>query len=142
MAVVLAVVVAAALGNACGNDEDSRSSTEGATTTTTSQPATTQTSALAAVQDVLASRIRGEFPGVQETKVVVDGDTLQLAFTVGEGETPGSARDYAQLAATELQTVAPDLVAALTDVTVTISQADGSVDEETYRLHGELLSIS
>jgi hypothetical protein len=65
-----------------------------------------------------------------------------LTFDAGDGETPGDARDYAQLAATELQAVAPDLVARMTTLAITIDQADGSVVEETYRLHGELLPVS
>lgn len=121
---------------ACGDDEPKSSDP---TTTSTTEAPTTETSTLGTVSAVLASRLRGEFPGVRDTEVTVDGDHLRIHFEVGEGEVPGSEPlDFALLAAQELQTIAPEVVDRIDDVTVHIEGIDAPV-EETFVLHGELL---
>ena len=134
------MLVALVLLAACGDEEPKTS--DPATTTSTSEPPTTETSSVETVSAVLASRIRGEFPGVHDTVVTVDGDHMRIEFTVGEGETPGDASAFGQLAASELQTIAPEMLDDIDDVTVVIQRPDEPLPvEETFILHGQLLPI-
>jgi ABC-type transport system substrate-binding protein len=127
------------LAAACGDDEPQSSSSEPdaeatpTPTTTTTAPASSETSDPATVTAVLASRLRGEYPGIHDTRIAVDGDELQLEFDVGEEETPGDARAFGVLAAQELQTIAPETLDGIDDVRVTILGPDGPV-RETYLL--------
>lgn len=133
------MLVVCAIGVAgCGDDKPKSSDP---TTTSTTEVPTTETSSLSTVSAVLASRLRGEFPGVHDTEVTVDGDHMRIHFEVGEGETPGDASAFGQLAAQELQTIAPEVVDHIDDVTVHIEGAGAPV-EETFILHGQLLPMS
>lgn len=132
------VLVVCAVGlAACGDDKPKSSDP---TTTSTTEVPTTETSTMDTVSAVLASRIRGEFPGVHDTVVTVDGDHMRIDFEVGEGETPGDASAFGQLAAQELQAIASELVDGIDDVTVHIEGPDAPV-EETFVLHGQLLPV-
>jgi hypothetical protein len=139
LCVALLVVVA------CGDDEPRSSSPESTTTTssstTTAPAASSETSDPATITAVLASRLRGEYPGIHDTRMSVDGDELQLEFDVGEEETPGDARAFGVLAAQELQTFAPETLDGIDDVRVTILGPDGPV-RETFLLFGGLLPAS
>lgn len=115
---------------------------------TTEAPATTDVSETtgeatggtdpAAVTAVLASRLRGEFPGVQDTHLNVDGGELLLRFVVGEGETPGDARAFATLAVGELRTFSPATLDGVTEVDVRIEGAT-TPTHERFPLFGDLL---
>ncbi len=137
----LLLVGALVVGSGCGNDEsgDSKAATPQPTTT---RPATTPSSELATVEDVLASRIRGEFPGVRDTTLAAAGATLSLRFDVGPEEKPGGPRDFAQLAAGELQTVAPEVLRDVKTVEVRITTVDNQVTEGSFGLYGDLLPVN
>jgi len=135
------VVVGLLLLAACGDDEPRSSGPEStATTTTTAAAATTETSDPDTVTAVLASRLRGEYPGIHDTRMTVDDDELRLEFDVGDEETPGDARAFGVLAAQELQTFAPDTLDGITDVTVTLLAPSGPTSD-TFLLFGGLLPI-
>ena len=126
---------------ACGDDEPRSSVPEATTTTTSTAPAaTTETSDPATITAVLASRLRGEFPGIHDTRMTTDGDELQLEFDVGGEETPGDARAFGVLAAQELQTIAPESLDGIADVRITILGPAGPV-RETFLLFGGLLPV-
>jgi ABC-type glycerol-3-phosphate transport system substrate-binding protein len=136
----LVAVVLAALA-ACGDDEPSATDPPASTTTSTSAAPTTETSSVETVQAVLASRLRGEYPGINDTHITVDGDQMGLHFVVGAGETPGDALAFGQLAAQELLAIAPELLDGITEVTVRLGGPE-SPEEETFMLWGQLLSSS
>ena len=124
----------------CGEDEP-RSDDPPASTTTTTAVVTTETSSLETVSAVLASRLRGEYPGVRDTHVTVDGIEMRLDFEIGTGETPGDAGDLGRLAVEELQYTSPDILEDVTTVTVHIEGPTSPATEETFVLHGQLLPI-
>ena len=147
VAICLAVVAA------CGDDEpdpsagssDPSGSTSLPDSTTVSSdlsatPSTLEPPDLATVNAVLASRLRGEFPGIHDTVVTVEGDDLRIEFALGQEETPGDLRDMAALAAEELHTFAPEVLDGVDEVTAFV-EGPGGVDEETFALSGELLPV-
>lgn len=123
----------------CGDDEPP--SDDPPATTTTTEPVTTETSSLETVSAVLASRLRGEYPGVRDTHVSVDGAELRLEFEIGAGETPGDAGDLGRLAVEELQFTSPEILDGVANVLVHVEGPTTPATEETFVLHGQLLPI-
>jgi len=134
----------------CGDDEGPGSSSGSSTASTSTSAATSSDSTatagtleppdLATVNAVLASRLRGEFPGIHDTAVTSEDGDLRVEFSLGEEETPGGLRELATLAAEELRTFAPDLLDGVDEVTAFADGPDGA-DEETFALHGDLLPV-
>jgi hypothetical protein len=131
--VALGLAAALAVAGGCGSNEDDDQSAP-ADTTTTTRVAAPATSALSTVRDVLASRIREEFPGVYDTQLSIGGGTLTVSFDVGPEEKPGGPADFARLAAGELATVAPEVLRGAQTVEVRIAAADGQVTAASFEL--------
>jgi hypothetical protein len=126
----LVIVVA----GACGDDESEPVDVPAPTPVTEAPPDS------ATIDAVLSSRLRGEYPGIQDAHVGVDGGQMRLELTVGEGETPGDARALATLVAEELRTFVPQVLEGVDRVDVRIDGPDGPV-HESFVLFGQLLPM-